>query len=116
MKTQPRHFSTLTAEKLSAIHKLQRKLVFPPILALPEPRGEHILNPDACNGQVGWAKLQEQAEGTIKAAGHWSQSLKKQSKLTTPHSESVLRLFGLTQRCERTSKGHVSRFAQIKIS
>ena len=74
-KNQPYEFETLTDTEYAAFEDLKRRLVSPPILALPRYGRKYTLETDACGHQVGCALLQEQPEGGTRPVGYWSRAL-----------------------------------------
>lgn len=69
-KDQPKRFSELRVEELSAMHKLQENLLFSAILGLRNASKKHTLDTDSCNAQVKCVLLQEQSDGTTKPVGY----------------------------------------------
>lgn len=57
------------------MRELQKKLVSPPIVALPNVRGKDTLDIYTCNVQVRFVRIQEQPDGTTKLVGYWSRSV-----------------------------------------
>lgn len=66
--------------------RLQKKLVSPPILALPDI-GCCSLDIDACKFQYRWLFIRKQPDGTVNLLGYWSRSLTtvEQAYETTQH-------------------------------
>ena len=74
-KNQPYDFEILTDAEFAAFEELKRRLVSPPVLALPRYGRKYTLDTDACGHQVGCALLQEQPEGGTRPVGYWSRAL-----------------------------------------
>ncbi|CDF38306.1 unnamed protein product [Chondrus crispus] len=74
-KNQPYDFEVLTDAEYAAFEELKRRLVSPPILALPRYGRKYTLDTDACGHQVGCALLQEQPDGGTRPIGYWSRAL-----------------------------------------
>ncbi|CDF39905.1 unnamed protein product [Chondrus crispus] len=74
-KNQPFEFEVLTDEEYEAFVELKKRLVSPPILALPRYGKKYTLDTDACAYQVGCALLQEQPDGDRLPIGYWSRAL-----------------------------------------
>ena len=81
MKDQPTNFETLSAEEYDAFQTLKRRLIEPPILALPKGSKPYRLETDACDHQVGCVLTQEQDDPKdYRPIGYWSRSLTKAEK------------------------------------
>ena len=74
-KNQPYQFETLTDTEYAAFQELKRRLMSPPILALPRSGRKYTLETNAGGHQVGCALLQEQPEGGSRPVGYWSHAL-----------------------------------------
>ena len=89
-KGQPFNFETLTDAEYAAFEELKRRLVSPPILALPKRDGQYKLDTDACDTQVGSTLLQDQGGGEFHPVGYWSRALTKQERdYTTTEKECL---------------------------
>ena len=69
-KNQPYDFEILTDAEFAAFEELKRRLVSPPVLALPRYGRKYTLDTDACGHQVGCALLGEQTEGGTRPIGY----------------------------------------------
>ena len=74
-KGEPTNFEVLNDEEYDAFSTLKKKLMSPPILALPRPGYPYTVDTDACNTQVGCCLLQEQPDGNLHPVGYWSRTL-----------------------------------------
>ena len=54
---------------------VNRRLVSPPIFAVPRYGRKYTLDTDACGHQVFFALLQEQLEGGTRPIGYWSRAV-----------------------------------------
>ena len=89
-KTQPLDFKVLTDEEYEAFVELKKRLVSPPILALPRYEKKYTLDTDACAYQVGCALLQGRPSGDCLPIGYWSRALKDVEKnCTTTENECL---------------------------
>jgi transposase InsO family protein len=71
----PAAVDVLPAEALSAFRRLQAALTAPPVLALPRPDGEFVLETDASAAQVGCCLRQKQDDDELHPIGYWSRQL-----------------------------------------
>jgi len=67
---------------LAAFDDLRQALLAPPILALPNAKGQIIADIDVCADQLGCTLLQEQPDGTRLPVGYWSRGLSPAEKKT----------------------------------
>ena len=89
-KEQPTKFGDRTDEEREAFEELKRRLMSPPILALPKQRGYYKLDTDAYDHQVGCTLLQEEGEAGYVPIGYWSRALTKQERdYTTTEKECL---------------------------
>ena len=89
-KGQPFNFEVLTDPEYAAFEELKRRLVSPPILALPKRDGQYKLDTDACDTQVGSTLLQDQGGGDFHPVGYWSRALTKQEREYTTTEKECL--------------------------
>ncbi|CDF38169.1 unnamed protein product [Chondrus crispus] len=89
-KNQPFEFEVLTDEEYEAFVELKKRLVSPPILALPRYGKKYTLDTDACAYQVGCALLQEQPSGDRLPIGYWSRALTDAEKNYTTTEKECL--------------------------
>ena len=89
-KDQPFEFEVLTDEEYEAFEELKKRLISPPILALPRYGKRYTLDTDACGYQVGCALLQEQPDGTRLPIGYWSRALSSAEKNYTTTEKECL--------------------------
>ena len=75
-KDRPTTFDDLADDERQSFLELKKRLVSPPVFALPRPNGRYVIDTDACEYQVGCVLLQEQ-EGQLHPIGYWSRSLTK---------------------------------------
>ena len=52
-KDRPTTFDDITDNEREVFLELKKRLVSPPVLALPRPNGRYVLDTDACEYQVG---------------------------------------------------------------
>lgn len=62
----------LNNEERQTVDDLNEKLTTSPVLTLPRPAGQFIIETDACDN--GCVLLQEQEEGEIRPLGYWSRT------------------------------------------
>ena len=89
-KNQPYEFEVLTDEEFAAFEELKRRLLSPPVLALPRYERKYTLDTDACRHQVGCALLQEQREGGTRPIGYWSRALTEAERNYTTTEKKCL--------------------------
>lgn len=65
----------MTDEEFDAFTELKKKLISPPLLALPRLSYKYIIDTDVCEYQVGFTLLQEQPNCDKHPVGHWSRCL-----------------------------------------
>jgi len=65
---------------LAAFDDLRQALLAPPLLALPNAKGQIIADIDVCADQLGCTLLQEQPDGTRLPVGYWSRGLSPAEK------------------------------------
>ena len=74
-KGKPPLLGKLSDAAISAFETLRKKLLSPPVLALPRSKGQLWLDTDASQGQLGCCLLQKQPEGPPLPLGYWSRTL-----------------------------------------
>lgn len=68
----PFELGALTDSEYEAFAELKKRLVSPPVLAVPRHGYKYTLDTDACSYQVGCALLQDQSNGDRLPIGYWS--------------------------------------------
>ena len=89
-KNKPYDFEILTDAEFAAFEELKRRLVSPPVLALPRYGRKYTLETDACGHQVGCALLQEQPEGGTRPIGYCSRALTEAERNYTTTEKECL--------------------------
>lgn len=64
--------SSFDEDKMKAVDVVKVKLITPPVLALPKPNRQHIINTDICGTQPGCVLRQEQEDKGLKPIDYWS--------------------------------------------
>ena len=89
-ENQPFEFEVHTDEEYEAFVELKKRLLSPPILALPRYGNTYTLDTDACKYQVGCVLLQEQLSGDCLPIEYWSRALTDaESNYTTTEKECL---------------------------
>lgn len=87
---QSSHFGGLNETEIEALETPQHGLPSTPILLLPRPNKRCMLDPDACENQIGCFLLQKQPKGPAKKVVYWSRLLKTYGKACyTRHREGL---------------------------
>lgn len=74
-KDRQYQLNNLISKEFVALKAFNKKLMSPPILALPRCKGLFTIDTDAYNKQTGCVLTQDQEAGLAKLAGYWLQNL-----------------------------------------
>jgi RNase H-like domain found in reverse transcriptase len=88
----------LKPEQLGAFEDLWKRLLNPPIVALPRSKGQYVLDTDASQEQIGCCLFQEQPEGSRKPIGYWCRSVTTAERnYSTTEKECLATVWAIVQ-------------------
>jgi hypothetical protein len=82
---------------IAAFEELRKRLLFPPVLALPRAKGHLYLDTDASDGHLGCCLLQDQPDGKPLPLGYWSRTLNSaEQNYSTTEKECLTIVWAIT--------------------